>query len=92
MISDQLAIQLFNAIFNFLGMAIMIPILFSIWSYKKRTKERFDQIERELDHILLLAHELYQSDVKEKKEAKLDQEIFVDSRETIPASPSGIKL
>lgn len=68
-------IQIFNAVVNVLSVVVMFPVLFSIMSYKKRAKERFDQIEKELDHILLLSHELYQSDVKEKANPVLDQEI-----------------
>lgn len=68
-------IQIFNAVVNILSVIVMFPVLFSIMSYKRRAKERFDQIEKELDHILLLSHELYQSDVKEKAKPVLDQEI-----------------
>lgn len=73
---DQLQpIQIFNAVVNAISMVVMIPILISILNYKKRAQEKFNTIEKDLDHILLLSHELYQSDVKEKANPLLDQEI-----------------
>lgn len=75
MLENLQPIQIFNSVVNTISVIVMIPVLFSILNYKRRNKERFDQIEKELDHILLLSHELYQSDVKEKANPLLDQEI-----------------
>lgn len=67
-------IQIFNAAVNLASVIVMLPILISILNYKRRTKQRFDEIETNLDHILLLAHELYQSDVKDKGNQGFDLE------------------
>lgn len=72
MFNDLQPIQVFNAVVNLLSVLVMFPLLFSIWRYKQRNRQRFDHIEKRLDHILLLSNELYQSDVKEKSN---DQEL-----------------
>ena len=44
-----------------------------VWGYKRRVKERYDDINKRLDHILLLAHETYQTEVDRKREDLEDQ-------------------
>ncbi len=85
MISSE-AIQTLNLIVNGIGVFILLPILVSVWNYKRRNTDRFDHIERRLDNILLLTNELYQSD---KKEVGLDQEAHkTNSGTTIPKRTS----
>lgn len=83
-------IQIFNAIVNALSMFLILPVLISILNYKRRTQKRFDQIERHLDNILLLSHELYQSDVKEKGNDQDTSQTI--SGKTTPKKTGGIKL
>lgn len=41
-----------------------------VWGYKRRVKQRYDEINKRLDHILLLlSNEVYQSEVKGKTSA-----------------------
>lgn len=69
---DLQPIQVFNGITNILGIALFIPLLY--WGSKKvnEVRLRYREIEKRLDQILLLSHEVYQSEVKEKN-TSLDQ-------------------
>ena len=90
MLENLQPIQVFNAVVNTLSMAVVVPFLISIWQYKRRAKERFDQIERDLDRILLLAHELYQTDIKDRKKllAREAEATKIISGETDPKTDS----
>lgn len=69
---DLQPIQVFNGITNILGIVLFIPLLY--WGSKKvsEVRLRYREIEKRLDQILLLSHEVYQSEVKEKN-TSLDQ-------------------
>lgn len=66
-------LQNLNLILNMLtlmGVGAMVSI---VWGYKRRVKERYDDINKRLDHILLLSNELYQSDKDAKRDSLEDQ-------------------
>lgn len=73
MLNDLQPIQIFNAATNFLSLVGLGIMTYIVWGYKQRVKQRYDDINKQLDHILLLSHEVYQTEVKDKTVAQAEQ-------------------
>lgn len=69
---DPVQIGLFNAISNIVSLFGLVIIAGIVWGYKRRVQKRYDGINKRLDNILLLTHEVYQSDRDKKQEANLE--------------------
>lgn len=82
--------QIINITLNIITLFGIGVITSVVWGYKRRVKERYDTINKSLDHILLLSNELYQSDVKDKKREDLeDQKDQINRRSTGTQGTSG---
>ena len=67
---DASPIQVINTIFNLFSVINVIIMTSIVWGYKRRVKQRYDEINKRLGHILLLlSNEVYQSEVKGKTSA-----------------------
>lgn len=71
MLQDLQPVQIFNAITNIMGIALFAPVVWWIGSRLKKLRDRYTKIESRLDQILLLTHELYQSEIKDKTTAQV---------------------
>lgn len=87
MISDHVsAIQLVNTVLNLIGVLGLALLATVIWDYRKKQRQRYDFINKRLDHILVLSHEVYETEVKEKAKQALDpKDAQTIPGETIPA-------
>lgn len=73
-------LQYINAVLNLVGVIGLAILVTAIWDYRKKQKLRYDLINKRLDHILVLSHEVYETEVKEKAKKALDPK----AAETIP--------
>ncbi len=59
-------IQTFLAITNFIELACLPVLFYVVLDYRQRVRGKYERIEKQLDHILLLSSELYQTEIKDK--------------------------
>lgn len=67
-------LQVFNTITNLLGLLLFIPMTIFISRKIEKTRNRYNEIETRLDQLLLLSHEVYQTEVKEKRPTLVEKE------------------
>lgn len=94
MINDHVStIQLINTVLNLFGVFGLALIATVIWDYRKKQKLRYEFINKRLDHILVLSHEVYETEVKEKANKALDPKAAqAIPRETVSEIKRSIKL
>jgi len=87
-------IQVFNTIINIVSIFGFIIVLSVVWGYKRRVKERYEEINKHLENILLLTHEVYQSDkdLKQKVIVLDPKDLAPIPGKTIQERISGSKL
>lgn len=59
-------IQTFVLITNSIEIIALPVLYYVVYTSRKRAYKKYNEIGKQLDHILLLSHELYQTEVKEK--------------------------
>ncbi len=61
------AIQIINTVLNVLGALGLIVVGFISYDYRRRLRLRQEDLNKRLDHLLILTHELYQSELSNKR-------------------------
>lgn len=87
-------IQAINTVLNLFGVMGLMILTVIIWKYRKKQRERYDLINKRLDHILVLSNEVYQTEVKDRKKL-LDREAEatqIISGKTGPKNNSRVRL
>lgn len=87
-------IQAINTVLNLFGVMGLMILTVIIWKYRKKQRERYDLINKRLDHILVLSNEVYQTEVKDRKKL-LDREAEatqIISGKTSPKNNSRVRL